>query len=342
MRIVFICGCLEPGKDGVGDYTRRLAAGLIDDNIEVAILALNDQFITEVICQDQTSDKIKICTYRIPSRYNTNQRYAYAKKWINSITPDWLSLQYVPFSFNKKGLSINLGRNLSKLTVNTRWHIMFHELWVGMKKGSTLKHIVWGELQKHLIIKLINKLKPTLIHTQTKLYQIQLSKLGFQVEYLPLFSNVPVNHSLNKLPTFEEKIKLVNFGTIHPTITIKDFAEEAAIYEKKTGVKIELTLIGRCGVEQEKWIKIWKSVGLNIFILGEQSLEKISEIFNASTFGISTTAPPLVEKSGSVAAMLEHDLPVICISNVWHPRGISGVPKMPGIIEYKFGNFDTG
>ena len=34
MKIVFICGCLEPGKDGVGDYTRRLSAELIDHGVD--------------------------------------------------------------------------------------------------------------------------------------------------------------------------------------------------------------------------------------------------------------------------------------------------------------------
>ena len=45
MKIMFICGSLEPGKDGVGDYTRRLCAHLKKHHIEVGILAYNDKFI---------------------------------------------------------------------------------------------------------------------------------------------------------------------------------------------------------------------------------------------------------------------------------------------------------
>lgn len=343
MKIIFICGALKPGYDGVGDYTRRLSANLIIQGVEVAILALNDQFIAEVICQDQTSDGVNINTCRIPSNWNIIQRINYAKKWIISINPDWLSLQYVPFSFNSKGLPFNLSKHLSKLTFSKRWHIMFHELWVGMSETASLKHIIWGEIQKKLIKDLINKIEPNLIHTQTKLYQIQLTKLGFKTKYLPLFSNITVGSNFKDQHTFSKKskIRLVNFGTIHPTVPIEEFAYEAAMYEKKTGTIIELILIGRCGAEQNKWINVWKSSGLNISVYGEQSSEEIYSIFNSSTFGITTTALSLIEKSGSVAAMLELNLPVICVSNAWNPRGISDLPKISGIIEYCIGNFES-
>lgn len=343
MRIVFICGCLEPGKDGVGDYTRRLAAGLIIQNVEIAILAINDQFITENVSQDQTFNNINVSTCRIPSNWNAEQRYNLAKKWIGKFNPDWISLQYVSFSFDTKGLPFNLNKNMTRLTQGKLWHIMFHELWVGMEKRSTLKHIIWGEIQKFLIIHLIKKLNPKLIHTQTKLYQLQLKKLGVKTNYLPLFSNIPINKNniKSKSSNDESKITLINFGTIHPTVPIESFASEAALYEKKTGIKIELILIGRCGNEQKKWVDVWQSFKLNISVLGEQSSEVISNLFTTSTFGITTTALPLLEKSGSVAAMFEHKLPVICISNPWYPRGKFNIHNTLGIIEYNFGNFES-
>mgnify|MGYP003474349261 CR=1 FL=1 len=42
MKILFICGSLEPGKDGVGDYTRRFCGELLKMNYEVQILSIND------------------------------------------------------------------------------------------------------------------------------------------------------------------------------------------------------------------------------------------------------------------------------------------------------------
>jgi hypothetical protein len=40
MRIVFLCFSLEPGRDGVGDYTRALAGELIRPGHEVCAVAM--------------------------------------------------------------------------------------------------------------------------------------------------------------------------------------------------------------------------------------------------------------------------------------------------------------
>ena len=45
MKLVFICGSLEPGKDGVGDYVYILARELIDLGHTCLLIALNDQFL---------------------------------------------------------------------------------------------------------------------------------------------------------------------------------------------------------------------------------------------------------------------------------------------------------
>ena len=42
LKVLFICGGLHPGADGVGDYVRRLAAELICQGHLAGIIALND------------------------------------------------------------------------------------------------------------------------------------------------------------------------------------------------------------------------------------------------------------------------------------------------------------
>ncbi len=338
MKIVFICGSLEPGFDGVGDYTRRLASELIKQNIEVTILALNDQFINEPVTQNQMIGDIGIDTYRIPLGYTTKNRYNFAENWIDSINPEWLSLQFVPFSFNTKGLPFNLSKNLFRLTKDRKWHIMFHELWIGMDKKSSFKHLVWGKVQKILILNLIKTLKPSLISTQTNLYQIYLAKLGYKAEILPLFSNIPLLSSPKEFKDNTQKISFVNFGTIHPGAIFYDFAAECANYAKSNNIEIELILLGRCGAEQEKWVTIWRSAGLSLTVFGEQPTDRVSQILSSATFGISSTALPLIEKSGSVASMHQHKLLVVCVSKSWHPRGVDKVPPTNGVLPYISGN----
>ena len=48
MKLIFICGSLEPGRDGVGDYTRRLAGELIRQGHQIAIIALNYKIIAMI------------------------------------------------------------------------------------------------------------------------------------------------------------------------------------------------------------------------------------------------------------------------------------------------------
>ena len=43
MKILFFCGSAEPGKDGVGDYTRRLCGELLRIGHETQILSLFDR-----------------------------------------------------------------------------------------------------------------------------------------------------------------------------------------------------------------------------------------------------------------------------------------------------------
>ncbi|MEO7767543.1 MAG: hypothetical protein ABIS01_08960, partial [Ferruginibacter sp.] len=188
MKIAFLCGSLEPGRDGVGDYTRRLAGELIRQGHEAGIIAINDQHFTGEFEGFQESEGLNLPMLRLPSHWPSNQRFKRAASWINSFNPGWISLQFVPFSFNAKGLPFGMSRLLMTLGKNRNWHIMFHELWVGMHIGAPRKEICWGYVQREIILSLIRRLQPRLIHTQSSLYKTQLAKLGVKALLLPLFS----------------------------------------------------------------------------------------------------------------------------------------------------------
>src|SRR5690606_662431 len=100
---------------------------------------------------------------------------------------EWLSLQFVPYAFHKKGLPFGLGSQLRKIGGTTKWHIMFHELWIGMEVGASQKDVIIGIIQKYIIKKFNIEIKPKVIHSQTDLYQAQLKSIGLKSEILPLF-----------------------------------------------------------------------------------------------------------------------------------------------------------
>lgn len=343
-KIVFICGSLEPGHDGVGDYARRLAIALGRQRPwETAALALNDPYVKHEVTAVQSTAEGSLPTLRLPAAWPVSQRFARAKQWLDEFGADWLSLQFVPFAFHPKGLPVRLSKQLDGLGEGRKWHFMMHELWVGMDTAASTKYVAWGAVQKFLIKNLIARLQPRVVHTQTQLYQAQLDKLGVANQYLALFSNIPntvpsvANADSRGLP---EK-SLVVFGTIHGNAPVKQLAHDAAQYAHHHSTPVRLVLLGRCGREQAHWVESWEAAGLPVEVLGEQPPSRISEVLAAASLGIATTPASLLGKSGAVAAMREHGLPVLCVSGPWQPRGLTHLPLPEGVAVYKEGSFET-
>lgn len=344
MKIAFLCGTLEPGGDGVGDYTRRLAGELLKQGHRTMVLSLRDPFIMHETFGSQCSEEIEIPVLRIPTAIGCKKSLERAKECIDAFDPEWLSLQYVPFSFHSRGLHSEFNFSIKELGKGRKWHIMFHELWVGMANESSFKLKLWGAIQRQLIRSLAATLNPKVVHTQTQLYKEHLNQLGFKAEYLPLFSNIPV--AANKSKTVEDEsnwqktISFVVFGNIHPDAPVDQLVKEAASYAEVNKVKIKLQMIGRNGKEHKRWADAWKAEGLQVEIYGEQPAERISEILVNASLGITTTAYAVVEKSGAVAAMQAHGLPVLCVAPPWTPRGIKSLERPAGITEYHKGNLE--
>ena len=190
MNIVFLCGSIEPGCDGVGDYTRRLSTELLI-NHKVSIISLNDRYATQVQ-QKASNGRSQIGEYRIPIDVNTKNRITLAKDWINQINPDIVSLQFVIYSFHKKGLPFNFKDTIREICNGRFLHIMFHETWLGVTNSASLKDKIYGFFQKQIISSLIQSSKPSLITTTNGLYKTLLGQLNVTAKIVPLFSNIPI------------------------------------------------------------------------------------------------------------------------------------------------------
>lgn len=315
MKIVFICGSAQPGKDGVGDYVRLLAVSLIKMGHQAAIVAYNDKFVSVQETAVQDANGFQIPVLRLPINFPENKKLLNAGSFIDDFTPDWVSLQFVPFSFNKRGLSINLISHVKQLSHGRKLHIMFHELWVGMDLQSSLKLKLWGKLQKQLIKSMLRQLKPNVIHTHSQVYREQLSILGHSVKILALFGNIPLGIMG---PKFKDLSPLI-FGGIHHGGEIKSFLnwlKDAAFDEEKN---IHFHFVGNNGVYAKAWHNELKDAEISYTEHGIQAETYISELLTQCTFGVGTTPYLLAEKSGSVAAMLEHGLPVAVVAREWVP-----------------------
>jgi hypothetical protein len=326
MKIFFICGSLEPGLDGVGDYSRRLCGELIRKGIDVQILSLCDHHAISFIRENQMVEGNTVIVDRIPVLTSNKQRFIWLQDVLKDFNPDWISLQYVPYSFHSKGLPFWLPTFLKKLKGNHKWHIMFHELWIGMDLSASFKNKCIGLLQKRLLLKILKGKEKITINTQIDLYQSKIESQGYNVQILPLFSNIIKNIESNiETTSYQSELRFCLFGSIHYGAPVEKFINELKLVLSTSKEKRELKFIfiGHCGIAIEEWKKTLLANKINFEITGFVKDEEISNILSSCQYGISTTPYILNQKSGSLAAMLDHQLSVICVARNWIVKGFN-------------------
>lgn len=323
VKILFICSSLEPGKDGVGDYTRKLACALNKEGSLAKIIAINDRRFEDKSFEGfQYDEDTETEVLRLSSTLPWNVRLQKTKTLIQNFNPEWISLQYVPFGFHLKGLPFTLANKLKQVAAMQRWHVMFHEL--SVNRDESFKFKIWSLLQVKIIQSLLTKLKPAVIHTNTELYKYRLKEMGFKASVLPLFSNISKTIVKdeeiynNIIPAFIYKYPGdYIIGTLFGSFDFKRWDMRTLLqkfnysFSKK---RIVIVSLGRMNAGQDCWEQLKKDFPQVIFIsLGEQSSGFISYWLSHYTdFGILTTLPELAGKSGSFMAFKEHGVPVVC------------------------------
>lgn len=324
----------------MGDYTYKLAKALLELDIEVGVLCSNHPYIQEKI-EFYRNEKISV--YPILETWS--------EKGLKDIEPfllsdqfDFISLQFVPFAFQSKGLPLGMAKALSSLFPKTQWHIMFHELWLGMERNAKITSKVHGLLQKSIINNIIKKLNPRIITTNSHVYQYQLNNLGYSAEVLPLFSNIPKNSSIKE--NSGKKLVFSFFGSIHYGAPIQTFLKELLEFasdQEKLIDDLRFKFIGNCGSHVKEWLVALDNFNIAYQITGKISEEEVSNHLSGSDYGITTTPYMLTEKSGTIAAMLQHNLKVICVARPWEVNGFNSGKLwfQGGLQQYKNGNLNT-
>jgi glycosyltransferase involved in cell wall biosynthesis len=327
LKILFVCRCLEPGRDGVGDYTRRLAAELRARGHPCDLLALADPYVAQAAAGSLGEPDRTGSSLRLPATDSWPERVRQAKAFCEGVDPDWVSWQIVLYGYDPRGLSFGLGRRCREISGTRKNQIMFHEIWVGEAEQSPLKNRIIGKLQKAIIKDLLQKLHPRVVHTHTPLYRHFLGRLGWRAAILPLFGNIPLTACARsewlkekwpdgRFPLADRKAWwiFVIFGSIHPEWDAEDFWSKASAAAQRAGKKCLLISIGRPGTAGERRLQeLQKHEGdsWRFLRLGVQSEEDISQCLLAADFGVSAGPPEYLFKSGTAAAMIEHGLPVI-------------------------------
>lgn len=341
MKIAFCCGCLEPGRDGVGDYVRRLAGELNRYGHRCVAIALNDSHVSDFRAGEQASEGVSIPVLRLAHRMPFP-----AGAWLRAQSPDWLSLQFVPFAFHPRGLGFGLGQFLAELAPGVPWHVMFHELWLGLGEQSSLKERVWGAGQRHIVLDLMRRLRPPTVHTQAEPYRLALSQMNIRASLLPLFSNIAVapgdgwstlleplvaaaaGARLNRRDLYLAGI----LGAVHSEWNAAAAINTVLPLARQFQKRLVLVFHGRNNLSPAAIQKLKSDLGGQAIVVmaGERSSPEISHILQALDLGLATTPLQAIQKSGSAAAMLEHGLTVLVTRDDWHLRGAALAPAAAG------------
>jgi glycosyltransferase involved in cell wall biosynthesis len=325
MRIVFICSCLEPGKDGVGDYTRRLAGELIRQGHQAAVVALNDGYVSAPRIEAQEAEGVSIQALRLPRNARWGERIERARSWVDAHAPDWVSLQFVCFGFHPKGLPFGLGRRLRAVAESIPWHIMFHELWVGDGDGVGWKKRFWGRAQRWIIGDLVKRLRPARVHSHTATYIHMLSHLGVKAGYLPLFGSIPEASDIDRHSAFQVLAEHGHehregaiiggvFGAIHPEWDPDRVLASLQKYANTKNRRLVLVAFGRHGPAGERClanIRARWSGQFELVELGALDDRVISGLLSMVHLGLATSPWALIGKSATAAAFLDFGVPVI-------------------------------
>jgi hypothetical protein len=324
MKMIFICGSLEPGKDGVGDYIRRLASELIKDEHQVSVIAFYDRYAlqkTEIL---HSINEKSFQMMRLPASLPAKQRLLLSAALIRNFNPDWISLQYVGFGFHKYGLPIDLFK-LRNIINDAKLHIMFHELWCGMSPLAGVKERILGRLQMAFIKLLVLKLKPAKVFTNVAAYSDYLKQFQITSTLAPIFGNIETSDigSEEEWLHLTQKISITDlqkkdwfivgfFGAVYPCTGLEPLIGQAAQYAESIGKKFGILRIGK---ENERLQNIINNIkNVHYWTTGILVPAMVNRLMNYVDCGVITTPANKLDKSGSAIAWLERGIPVLIVS----------------------------
>lgn len=299
MNVLFITNNCPPLVDGVGDYTYHLAKEFVKNKHSVSI-----------ICRNRVSIKELRGVNLVPV----------IKKWDNSaVVPivsyilcnkiDVVLLQYVPHGFHPKGLPLFMPYITKKIKdTGVKLFTFLHEVAVETKKGD-LKRCLLSFLMQSITKRIIKN--STIVATSIDYYKDMILKLvpDKKVGIIPIASNIPVQHyAAYELTQFrdiiarKEEIIVSFFGVRDISTAIAAIANLV-----KKGIAIKVLLIGKTLNNS------LSNLPDNIYKTGILEMKDISKYLQITDILI---LPEDIDsgcsfKSGSLAAALEHGLPVV-------------------------------
>jgi len=310
MRVLIICSSLEPGKDGVGDYSLKFGNWLKDQGYEVEIIALNDKYLAEKEKRDET-------IFRLSSGLKLNLRFELLQERIDEFNPDVIFLQYVPYAYHAKGMPLKFAKMIGNLNTKGEWIIMVHEPYIGGRLTAKGKFVQFA--QKKALKRIVKKTAPKRVFTSIRKYEEALTDINITSSILPLFGNIEFTQLEEAPKKDSDETWGVYFGA--PPVKESYHIIKNGIVQAGSSKPIRIKLCGKTSnTEFIEYLRYsFREENIEVDSVGELQQKELSSMFTRADFGIARVAPDLIGKSGSAISLLEHGLKLwIPLANSQH------------------------
>lgn len=318
MRILFITNNLPPLVDGVGDYTYNLAREFAKHGHEV-----------HVVCRD----KVEIC-----DDFEDIHVAKIVRKWSRQAGKDIadyirengievISLQYVPYAYDPKGLPFGLVMALKEIK-KCGVHLMTfcHEVCIGLWDKHTLKNVLYAATMQYITRQVLNcsdSAATSIEHYARKIRQ--LCPKHKSVVCIPIASNVPVpTKSADELTELRHSVadndqqKIIGFfGSRDCETSIKAIKEL-----QREGHNLKMLFVGKVS---EKTLSLIPNDAYTTGILDIEDIDQYLRIADAIVIpcknGVSL-------KNGAFIAALNANKPVITASGFMTDKDLYNVKDL--------------
>ncbi len=351
MRVAIVCSCAEPGRDGVGDYSVRVASSLIASGHSVMVIAERDTALPGPA--PLTGMRSDVQVMRLPASAGNDERGRWLAAALADFAPDWVVLQFVCWGFADRGVLTPLPSALIAALSGRRVAFYCHELWLGLDRGASLRHRWWGRQQRKSILRFLTVLQPAVVLTSNPVYAAILQQFGWTAQIVPLVGNIPVHDgaAADIVQLLERRggqppwnarrdvYVLAMFGAVFPSWNPHAALHWFAAQAQRRGRRVLVVSIGRPSPAGEALLsQLVQRHGssLSFHLLGESTPRLVSGLFQQADVGLPSTDWMLLGKSGVAAAMHEHGLPMLVVRNSQAFRDLPGfrVSHPPSVFRF--------
>ena len=299
MNIHIIAAAIPPQLDGVGNYTAHLAAEL-SKTAAVKVLTIEGQAHTPipgVAIAPVFSVKCPSSMQKVAAR-------------VEQDGPDWVLLQYQPFSYGRWGLNLHLPqvmRRIKRGKLGTKFALMVHEPFVHVHNWQSAIMTTW---QRWQLWNLGRTADVTFVSIDPWARRLQRWFPGKPVLHLPVGSNLPHmpisrNEARARLGIPDGTIVLGLFGAMHYP-QMRDWVRSAAEAVCQSGQEVLVLYAGSHGKA------LRDSLG-TIPSLAEGPLpgEEVSRRLAAVDIYLTPLVDGVSTRRTTLMAGLQHGLPIV-------------------------------